>query len=79
MPVSDWLRRIGMSQYEAKFIENDIDAEVLSTLTEDDLKRLGVALGPRKRLMQAIAELEPASKTAPPVPTAADDDPLLRT
>ncbi len=71
MPIGDWLRSIGLSQYEAKFREHEIDADVLAALTEDDLRRLGVALGSRKRLMQAIANLGPASKAAPSVPPTA--------
>ena len=30
MDVADWLRGLGLGQYEALFRENDIDAEVLS-------------------------------------------------
>jgi class 3 adenylate cyclase len=71
MPIGDWLRRIGLSQYEAKFREHDIDADVLAALSEDDIKRLGVAFGSCKRLMQAIADLGPAAKSAQAVPPTA--------
>ncbi len=56
--VGDWLQGLGLGRYEAKFREHEIDAEVLPELTEADLKRLGVALGSRKRMMKAIVELE---------------------
>ena len=39
MDVGDWLRSLGLSQYEALFRENDIDTEVLAELTESDLDR----------------------------------------
>jgi uncharacterized sporulation protein YeaH/YhbH (DUF444 family) len=50
MNVADWLRALGLEQYEAAFRENDVDAELLRDLTEDDLKGLGVAsIGHRDR------------------------------
>ena len=48
---------LGLEQYEALFRENDIDAEVLSDLTDGDLEKIGVSLGHRKRLLKAIAVL----------------------
>ena len=32
----DWLRSLGLGQYDALFRENEIDAEVLSELSEAD-------------------------------------------
>src|SRR3984885_11601933 len=59
MDVADWLRGLGLERYEATFRENDVDAELLPTLTADDLKDLGVtSLGHRRRLLQAIAKLQ---------------------
>ena len=59
MDVADWLRALGLERYEATFRENDVDAELLPTLTADDLKDLGVtSLGHRRRLLQAIAQLQ---------------------
>ena len=77
MDVGDWLRSLGLGQYEALFRENEIDAEVLPELTEADLEKIGVPLGHRKRLLKAIASLgstETAAKPAAPVPpqTATD-------
>ena len=46
------------SEYEPAFRENEIDWEVLSELTTDDLKEIGVAaVGHRRRLLEAIAAL----------------------
>ena len=33
-----------VSQYETQFRENDIDAEVLSDLTDGDFEKIGVSL-----------------------------------
>jgi SAM domain (Sterile alpha motif) len=40
--IAAWLRELGLDHYEQAFLENAIDAEVLPTLTADDLKDLGV-------------------------------------
>ena len=52
MDVGSWLRSLGLEQYEALFRDNDIDAEVLSDLTDGDLEKIGVSLGHRKRLLE---------------------------
>jgi class 3 adenylate cyclase len=58
MDVADWLRALGLELYETAFRENAVDAEVLPTLTADDLKEMGVVpIGHRRRLLDAIALL----------------------
>jgi class 3 adenylate cyclase len=58
MNVADWLRALGLEQYEAAFRENDVDAAVLPTLTADELKDMGVSsIRHRRRLLEAIAAL----------------------
>ena len=57
MDVGDWLRSLGLGQYETLFRQNDIDAEVLSELTEGDLEKFGVSFGHRERLLKAFASL----------------------
>jgi class 3 adenylate cyclase len=58
MDVADWLRELGFERYEAAFRENDVDAELLHGLTDNDLKDIGVnSLGHRRRLLEAIAAL----------------------
>ena len=42
MDIAGWLRAFGLERYEAAFSENDVDAELLSNLTDDDLKEIGV-------------------------------------
>ena len=58
MDIGGWLRSLGLEEYEAAFRENKVDAAVLSKLTAEDLKDLGVAaVGDRRRLLEAIAAL----------------------
>lgn len=52
--VAKWLDRLGLGQYESVFAENDIDIDILSELTEDDLKSIGVSLGHRKKILREI-------------------------
>jgi len=59
MDVGEWLKGIGLGQYEATFRAHDIDVDVLPDVTEADLEKIGLPLGARKRLMKAIANLRP--------------------
>jgi class 3 adenylate cyclase len=77
MDVAEWLRRLGLEQYEPAFRTNEIDERVLPSLTAEDLKDLGVNLvGHRRRLLDAISALGAAvpavAATAPPVRTDAE-------
>ena len=76
MDVAVWLRGLGLQQYEALFRENDVDAEVLSDLTDGDLEKIGVSLGHRKRLLKAVAALAGPAAAPPaaatPIPPVAD-------
>ena len=73
MDVGDWLRSLGLEHYEPSFRDNKIDAAVLPQLTADDLKDIGVvAVGDRRRLLDAIAALTTAILSAdrpPPRPS----------
>jgi class 3 adenylate cyclase/DNA-binding transcriptional ArsR family regulator len=78
MDVAEWLRALGLDQYEAAFRANDVDAEVLPTLTGEELKDIGVSsIRHRRRLLEAIAALRsnamPAEAPAR-VPPAAPPD-----
>ncbi len=58
MEIGVWLQNLGLEQYEQIFRENRIEADVLPSLTVEDLKDLGVTLvGDRRRLLDAIAAL----------------------
>ena len=52
-----WLSECGLDGYAEIFANSEIDFDVLRTLSEDDLRELGLSLGARKRLALAIAQL----------------------
>ena len=65
MDVGGWLRGLGLGQYEKKFRDNKIDADLLPRLTVDDLKDIGVSVvGDRRRLLDAIAVIAGAGPPA---------------
>ena len=66
MDVGGWLRGLGLGQYEEKFRDNKIDADLLPRLTVDDLKDIGVSVvGDRRRLLDAIAVIAGAGPASP--------------
>jgi len=53
--IADWLKTLGLSEYAARFAENDIDFTILGELTDQDLEKIGVtSLGHRRKLLRAI-------------------------
>src|SRR5690349_19195516 len=72
MDVREWLRSLGLEQYEAAFHENAVHAELLPNLTANDLKDLGItSVGHRRQLLDAIAALRleaTAQVSSPPAP-----------
>jgi class 3 adenylate cyclase/tetratricopeptide (TPR) repeat protein len=69
--IADWLQKLGLGQYAQRFAENEIDVFVLPHLTDQDLKDIGVPLGPRRKILAAItaettnAAPEPAASIEP--------------
>src|SRR5208283_4920113 len=63
--MADWLEKLGMSEYAKPFAENRIDFSVLPDLTDQDLEKLGVLLGDRRKILRAIAELAGAVAVSP--------------
>jgi class 3 adenylate cyclase/tetratricopeptide (TPR) repeat protein len=67
--LPEWLRQIGLENYAEVFAANGVDFETLGLLTEEDLTRLGVLLGHRRKLLKALAELgDNAVLALPPSP-----------
>src|SRR5580704_16532203 len=58
--VADWLEKLGLSEYDARYAENGIGVSVLRYLTDQDLKDIGVLLGHRRKMLAAISELRGA-------------------
>jgi hypothetical protein len=56
--IAEWLEIQGLGEYAEAFARNKIDRDVLSSLTGEDLKEMGVAtVGDRRRLLDAITVL----------------------
>jgi len=70
--LEQWLRGLNLAKYVAAFTENEVGLQDLPHLTDDDLKALGLPLGPRRRLLAAAAAL------VKPIAVAAPDEPATR-
>lgn len=68
--VASWLASLGLDKYVEAFSANEIDFDSLRHLSEDDLKELGLPIGPRRKVLAAIAELgDETRSTSRPVVT----------
>jgi hypothetical protein len=64
MDIKTWLEEIGMGEHWEKFESNKIDEDTLKSMTENDLKDIGVdALGDRKTLIAGISKLNGESSS----------------
>jgi len=75
MDLGNWLRALGLERFEATFRENAIDETVLSDLTEDHLRELGLPLGARIKLLKAIAALPKKTTIGAPAGMAVSSAP----
>ena len=46
-PFGTWLAKIGLGRYEDVFVSNGIDFDVIRSLSDGDLRELGLTLGDR--------------------------------
>jgi class 3 adenylate cyclase len=53
--IDTWLSGLGLGAFAPVFREQGIDGDTLAELTEVDLVALGLPMGPRKKLLKAIA------------------------
>src|SRR5438045_7820017 len=67
--LQEWLKDLGLEQYARIFADNDIDFDILSDLAESDLEKLGLSLGHRRKLLRALAALQPAPTQPEASPT----------
>ena len=69
--IASWLSRLGLDKYTDTFIANEIDRDALRHLSDNDLKELGLPIGPRRKILAAIAaQVEQAEEQATPVVAA---------
>src|SRR5215831_21208343 len=75
MDLGNWLRTLGLERFEGTFRENAIDETVLSDLTEDHLRELGLPLGARIKLLKAIKALSRETTIDAPAEIAVSGSP----
>src|SRR2546429_1366607 len=63
--IAEWLASLDLGEYAQRFAENAIDLSVIRDLTENDLEKLGVLLGHRRKMLRAIAELQGEAASKP--------------
>jgi hypothetical protein len=51
----NWLAALNLGHLAEVFEVNEVDLSDLALLSEDDLKDLDLALGPRRRILNALA------------------------
>ena len=61
--VSTWLADLGLAKYAPAFVAHEVDLDALLQLSEADLETLGLPLGPRRKVMAALAA---RARQAPP-------------
>lgn len=52
--LARWLEKLDLGKYAEIFAKHEVSVRDLPHLTEDDLKNLGLPLGPRRRLLAAV-------------------------
>jgi len=60
----EWLEDLGLGEFAEVFEREDIDLDALQHLSDNDLKELGLTMGPRRKVLAAIEDLVPAAKSA---------------
>ena len=69
--IEQWLEALDLAKYQRAFAENEIAFGDLSELTDSDLKEMGLPIGPRRRVLKAIAELR-VQRHPPPDASSAE-------
>src|SRR5215470_7996300 len=73
--ITDWLKKLGLSEYVQCFVQNGISLAALPHLTDADLKEIGVLLGHRRIMLAAISELTSAAEPVTSQPAAPRAEP----
>ena len=54
--MTAWLESLGLGQYADAFAEHAIDLEILADLSDQDLEKIGVRLGHRRKILKAVTQ-----------------------
>ncbi|MFU0507071.1 ATP-binding protein [Pseudaminobacter sp. NGMCC 1.201702] len=60
--IGPWLTALGLEQYIELFRQQEIDLQSLALLSDGDLREIGVALGPRKKILDALGSRKPVGE-----------------
>ena len=71
--IENWLSQLGLEKHAPLFIEAEVDFETLPDLVEEDLKELGLPLGPRRKIWAAIQRLRQPSASPSPADESRDN------
>jgi class 3 adenylate cyclase/tetratricopeptide (TPR) repeat protein len=52
--ISEWLTAQGLERYRQAFEDAEIDVATLALLTDDDLRDMGLPLGPRRKILSLL-------------------------
>src|SRR5450432_3384358 len=69
-----WLQSLGLEKYSAILASHDIDLTVVPDLTEQDLEKLGLSLGHRRKFLAAAAKFRSMTTSFPVAPTQVQSD-----
>src|SRR5215207_8808383 len=75
--IAAWLRGLGLERYEPVFRDNEIDAAVLPELTDEHLRELGLPLGPRLKVLKAVAALSSQYRSGTGAPSSTGTAPTV--
>ena len=64
--LARWLEKLGLGKYAEILAAHEVSVRDLPHLTEDDLKGLGLPLGPRRRLLAAVKSSNEFSASTQP-------------
>ena len=61
--IVDWLKKLGMSEYAERFVENRIDFSILPDLTDQHFEEARCPLGDRLKMLRAMNRSLPEERT----------------
>jgi class 3 adenylate cyclase/tetratricopeptide (TPR) repeat protein len=76
--LARWLEKLDLGKYAEILAEHEVSLRDLPHLTEDDLKHLGLPLGPRRRLLAAVKSGNDLSASAQPEQRIEEEAPPLQ-
>ncbi|MDH3714333.1 MAG: hypothetical protein OET44_10855, partial [Gammaproteobacteria bacterium] len=64
--TAEWLEALDLGKYSTVFEVHEIDLDALSEVTDEDLKELGLPIGPRRKILKAARKLAAEALVAEP-------------